>query len=214
MRSRPNTEKPINRILHLALALLIVLPGAAAWAQGAPDPAVQRIDAFYMALTGVMANGAQLGLKGRYDRLAPAIRQTFDIPAMARLSVGPAWSMMTEADQKAVTDAFERMTIANYAKNFASASGDHFTVQPMAQSRGGDKIVESALSGPGHAPVAFNYRMHETGNDWKVVDIYLNGFVSQLAVRRSDFAATVASSGAAGLVKKIDALSDRIMAGG
>jgi hypothetical protein len=46
------------------------------------------------------------------------------------------------------------------------------------------------------------------------VDIYLNGYVSQLALRRSDFASTVASSGASGLVKKINEMVDKQMAGG
>jgi phospholipid transport system substrate-binding protein len=49
---------------------------------------------------------------------------------------------------------------------------------------------------------------------WKVVDVFLNGYVSQLAVRRADFASTVASSGAPGLIKRINELVDKEMAGG
>jgi len=40
----------------------------------------------------------------------------------------------------------------------------------------------------------FNYRMHMAGDKWKVVDIYLNGTISQLALKRADFSSTVASS--------------------
>jgi hypothetical protein len=37
--------------------------------------------------------------------------------------------------------------------------------------------------------------------------------VSQLATRRSDFAATVATGGAPALIKKLDEISDKLMAG-
>jgi phospholipid transport system substrate-binding protein len=60
--------------------------------------------------------------------------------------------------------------------------------------------------------VPFNYRMRMVGDKWKVIDVYLNGYVSQVALRRADFSSTVAASGASGLVKKIDELVARQMA--
>ncbi len=133
---------------------------------------------------------------------------------MTQLTVGPPWSMISDGDKKALIDAFERMTIANYAKNFASFNGEQFVVDPMVKMRGQDKIVESKLIGSDKMVTPFNYRMHMAGDKWKVVDIYLNGTISQLALKRADFSSTVASSGAQGLVKKINALVDMQMAGG
>ena len=133
---------------------------------------------------------------------------------MTQLSVGPSWQKLSEADRKSITDAFERMTIANYAKNFASFSGEKFTVDPIVKMRNDEKIVGSNLTTASHTTVPFNYRLHMIDGKWKIVDIYLNGYVSQLALRRADFASTVASSGSAGLVKKINDLVDKQMAGG
>ncbi len=48
--------------------------------------------------------------------------------------------------------------------------------------------------------------MHEAGGSWKIIDVYLNGNISQLAQKRADFAATLSSSGAAGLTKRLNAL--------
>jgi phospholipid transport system substrate-binding protein len=55
--------------------------------------------------------------------------------------------------------------------------------------------------------------MRQSGGSWKVIDVYLNGFVSELATRRSDFAATLSSGGAPALVKKINDLADNVMKG-
>ena len=49
------------------------------------------------------------------------------------------------------------------------------------------------------------------GGSWKIIDVYLNGSISELATRRSDFGATVSSGGAPALIKKINDLSDGLM---
>ncbi len=43
------------------------------------------------------------------------------------------------------------------------------------------------------------------------MDIYLNGNISQLAQKRSDFGATLQTSGPQGLAKKINALADQTL---
>src|SRR6202047_1290835 len=50
------------------------------------------VQGLYDALLGTMKNGRTLGQSGRFTQLEPVIRRTFDIPAMARLSVGPSWA--------------------------------------------------------------------------------------------------------------------------
>ncbi len=104
------------------------------------------------------------------------------------------------------------MTVANYASNFDGYSGEKFVVDPTTQTRGQDRIVQSKLI-TGGKTIPFGYRMRQVGGTWKILDIYLNGYVSQLATQRSDFGATVAAGGAKGLEKKINALSDKLMGG-
>ena len=196
----------------IVMALLLLLaPAARAADASTPDPAAHQIEDFYAALIDTMKQGPELGLQGRYRQLTPVTRETFDLPGMAQISVGPSWQMLSEMDRNAVVDAFERLTIVNYAKNFTKYTGQKFTVDPMVKMRANDKIVESKLIAGKTIP--FNYRMRLRDGKWKVVDVFLNGYVSQIALRRADFASTVASSGAAGLVKKINDIVDKEMAG-
>jgi hypothetical protein len=46
-----------------------------------------------------------------------------------------------------------------------------------------------------------------------VIDVFLAGFTSQLALRRSEFSDTVAKEGAPGLVKKMNTVADNTMKG-
>jgi len=129
---------------------------------------------------------------------------------MTATAVGPSWASASDADKKALVDAFSRMTIANYAKNFDSYGGEKFTVEPASVARGSDHFVKSTMK-TSKETIAFNYRTHQVGSEWKITDVYLAGNISQMAQKRSDFAATLASGGPQGLAKRINALSDQML---
>jgi len=196
--------------LCFALSLALLLMAANLPAQAQPsDPAAATIQNFYDALTASMKSGGTA--KSRYEKLKPAVDQDFDISGMTALSVGPTWSSIPPADQKALIEAFDRMTIANYARNFDSYNGEKFTVEPNVVERGSDKFVKSSLKPASGDAIPFNYRMHQVDGRWKIEDIYLNGNISQLAQKRSDFGATLQASGPQGLAKKINALADQTL---
>src|SRR6266566_6691011 len=204
----------MTRFLFALLAILIGLqPAAVRAAETTADPAVRQIESFYSALLDTMKRGEQLGVQGRHRQLTPFSEEPFDLPSMSQLSVVPSWSSIPESDRQAIVDAFKRMTVANYAKNFAKFAGEQFLVEPLVKTRNADKVVESKLLSSDRSSVPFNYRMHLVGDKWKIVDIYLNGYVSQLALRRADFSSTITSSGAPGLVKKINEMIDKQMNG-
>jgi len=198
-----------------ALAMMLVLGAplaGAGRALAAPvDPAAQRIEAFDSALIDVMRGGAALGAKGRYRKLAPAVEAAFDMPVMTRFAVGPAWATMSESDHQALIKAFTRLSTASYAHNFDSFDGQHFVVDDKVETRGLDKIVQSHIIQPHAAPVALTYRMRQSADGWKIIDVYYNGTISQLTTRRADFAASLAAGGAKALLVHLDALTQKLV---
>ncbi len=206
MRSSP---KSVTLVAAAALVLCLGLAPRIVRAEGA-DPAAGQIEAFDSALLATMKEGASLGMKGRMRRLEPAVERAFNLPAMAQYTVGPAWATFSDADKTAVIEAFTRYSVANYASNFSSFSGETLSVEPKVDERGPDKLVHTKLVPVHHAPVDIVYRMRQVGGTWKIIDIFYQGSISQLTTRRSDFAATVASGGAAGLVAHLNALTEKL----
>jgi len=185
--------------------------GRAARAAEAVDPAAARIQAFYDVLLNGMKHAQDLGVQGRFEKLAPAVKETFDSATMTRVAAGPSWNKIPADKQQALIAAFERMTTASYASQFAGYSGQQFTVEPKATPRNADVIVHSRLQPANGDPVTFNYLMRGSGADWKIEDVYLDGTISQLAVRRSEFSAILASEGPDGLLSKLTAQSDGLL---
>lgn len=200
--------------LASAVAVTVTFGAAPVSAADSPlDPAVQAIKSFYATLLDTMKRGKELGLEGRAKELKPATESAFDIEEITRLSVGPSWSGIAEDQRKALVNAMERVTVFQYAKNFSKFNGEQFVVSPDAKPRSDDKIVESKLVGSDGNSVAFNYRMHPVDGHWKVVDVYLNGNISQLALRRADFSSTVQKLGPSGLVAKLNEMVDKDSSG-
>lgn len=187
-----------SRALMAATGLLLSL-GAVPVLAATPVAAIEHFNA---ATLDIMKNAKALGAEGRANRFEPAVREAFDLPAMTAFAVGPAWAGFSPADRSEVTKAFTRMTAASYAQNFTGYNGEKFTIAPATVPRGADVVVKSKIVADGK-PTEIDYRMRGSGTAWKAVDVYYEGGISQLSIRRSEFAATVASGGAAALVKKL-----------
>src|ERR1700733_58868 len=185
-------------IAAAALALVAFQPAFAA------GDAKGTGDSFDNSLLDVMKNAEKLGYKGRFDKFDPVINKVYDIPLMTRISVGPQWSTLTPDQQTKVTEAFKKLSIATYASRFDGYGGESFQITGESPANGGDDIVDTKLGRPNDEPVELNYRLRKNGDDWKIIDVYLSGTISQLANYRSEFAATLRSGGADALVALIN----------
>lgn len=201
-------KSALVRFAMLVALLFAVAPFAAR--ADAPDPAIATVQGFYDNLLDSMKAGKAAGPQGRYARMRPAVEQAFDVGTMIKFAVGPDWASASPADQKSLTEAFARMTAAQYAGNFDSFNGEKFIVDPKVEVRGTDHYVSSKLVTKDQT-VVFIYRLRQFGSSWKIIDILLDGSISQLNVYRSDFAATMKAGGAAALVRKIDELSTKAL---
>ncbi|HWA62678.1 MAG TPA: ABC transporter substrate-binding protein [Caulobacteraceae bacterium] len=189
----------------LGLAALAGVRAAAAPA----DPALLRIAALDEVLLEVMAAAEALGAQGRYRRLAPVLHALFDLPTMTQFTAGPAWNGFTPAQRQQAIAAFGRLLVAVYVRKFDHRVGERFTLDDV-ERRGEDKIVRTRLLRADASPILLSYRMRERAGDWKVIDVYY-GPISQMLMRRADFAVPVAAGGAAGLIAHMDGLSRALL---
>jgi len=200
-----------RRLLALSAAAL-GLGAVASVAAADMDPAAGKIQRFYDVLLAGMKQAKDLGVQGRFEKLAPAVQDTFDMPTMTRVACGPEWGKIAADKQQALVEAFQRMTTASYASQFNDYSGQQFVVDPQVKPRNEDVIVHSELTRSDADPVVFNYLMRRVGGeDWKIEDVYLDGTISQLAVRRSEFTAILGSEGADGLLSKLRGQGDEML---
>jgi phospholipid transport system substrate-binding protein len=181
------------------------IPGAAATTPG-PSAVVQR---FYGELLDVMQHAAALGPKGRYQKLEAAVLSTFDVPFMARLSIGPTWYTLTPEQKRSATTAYGRYVGAVYAVRFDGYSGQKFEVLGEERIKHGTLVKTQIIKASGE-PVSINYVMHDNDIAWQIRDVYIGDAISELATRRSEFAAILRSGGIGGLIASLNQKADAL----
>ena len=193
----------------LLLALLLAVPaasGAEEGSAGASEAApIQVVEKLHGVLIGVMKQADALGYQGRYDRLAPVLTELFDLPFMAEKSVGRYWKSASADERRKLVDTFTRFTIANYAGRFDGWSGQSFQTLGVEPSARGTKLVRTHLDEPDDEGVDLDYRLRQDDRGgWRIVDVYLNGTVSELALRRSEYSSLIQREGFDALLVKLD----------
>jgi phospholipid transport system substrate-binding protein len=193
--------------VSLAIITALVAFGSLPLRAQTPSAAAARIQTYYQELMPTIQQSGRLSVRERDKRFGPAITAAFDLATMTRLAVGPAWKNFSDAQRATVQEAFTRFIVADYASQINNYSGEQFIVDPQTspESRGGGEIVKTRLLQPGGRTVNINYLVR----GGRVIDVYLNGTISDLATRRDEFASIIASGGADGLIKR---LQDRTQA--
>ena len=201
--STMRTRKAAGLAVLMALALL---PQATLAAPASGSATVQGL---YDTLLSTMKNGRTLGESGRFVQLEPVVRRTFDIATMARLSVGSSWAAMSEGQRQQVIDGFGRYISAIYADRFDSYSGQKLQVTDEQPAAAGTMVHSQIVKANGE-PVKVDYLMRKNGDSWLIADIYLDGAISEVATRRSEFAAILRNEGIDGLIAALNRKADML----
>ena len=162
---------------------------------------IERLNA---TLLKIMQNADRLGYAGRYAEMAPTVSESFDIAYMAEQAAGSYWKSLTEAQRKSLADAFDRFTIASYAARFNGYSGQKFVVLGEAPGAANSMMVRNQLvKGNGEA-ISIDYALKQNSEKWRIVDVYLKGRFSELAVRRGEYTSAIKSQGISYLIEQIE----------
>jgi phospholipid transport system substrate-binding protein len=192
---------PSARAWIALLGLLLASSVCLAAEEASPTAVVESL---HNALISSMKSSDEVGYQARYDKLDPVIESTFDLEFMAEKSVGRHWKDLGPEDRKRWSEAFERMTTANYAGRFVGYTGQHFETLGQEPAAHDTVVVRSKLIDPGGDDVQLNYRLRETPAGWRIVDVYLNGTVSELALRRSEYSSVLQRDGFETLLAELD----------
>ena len=161
------------------------------------------IDAFHAALIHVMQQEDEMDFADRRRHLEPFVVQDFDSTFMTRVASGSHWKGFSDEQKAALTDLFREMTLANYASRFHGYSGQRFETLSQKEVRGGRLFVRTRLVKADGDDVRIDYLMRSRDEAWLIIDVYVDGKFSELAMRRSEFSPIVRDKGYEGLLAVI-----------
>jgi phospholipid transport system substrate-binding protein len=119
--------------------------------------------------------------------------------------------MRRDAQRQLVTESLGRYISAIYADRFDSYAGQKLQVTGEQPAAAGVMVRSQIVKTNGEL-VTVDYMMHRSGNSWLISDIYLDGAISKVATRHSEFAAILKSQGIDGLIAALNRKADILTA--
>ncbi len=191
--------------MRLIIALVLVAAVAFAPSLRADEtPAQTVVQSLHDALLDVMQAADALGFDGRRDYLDPVMSEVFDMPLIARASVGSHWRKASDIEKQRLVKIIARLSVSTYASRFDGFSGESFRILSEEPAPRGTRLVGTEIVKADGDPVRLDYLVRESNDGWRIVDVYLDGFYSELALRRADYASTLSASGFHGLIAQLE----------
>ena len=199
-------SKPLIPTFILLAALVASSPSKAE-----DTGATTVVDTFHEALLDTMQSAKKLGIKGRYEILAPTIEGSFDLHTTVRVATGKAWRKASSSEKNQLVDAFRHWSISTYASQFSGYSGQSFKTHGERAGPQRTQLVKTDIVRPGKKPVGLTYVLKQKEKKWRIVDVLLENSISQLAVRRSEYRGILQNGGLMHLVDTLKALSNKLL---
>lgn len=207
------------RLWLAALAAFALYAGGQVLAQtneartGEPAAVVAQ---FHDALLDVWKDADKSPAAERFDRLAPAVKQAFDLQRMMRGAAGSSWGKATPEQRVQLVEAFTRYSVATYVDRFDAYDGQTFQTigtQPVAEDQ---VLVETRIVQPSAEPVSLTYVMNREADQWRIVDVryvYEGKAGNEIPRLHGEFRQTLRTGGPDLLVERLNALADQRLAG-
>jgi len=191
-------------MVPVLLVSLQAAPVRAEETEAGADAARATVERLYATILEVMQRGEQLAYEGRYAELDPVIRQSYDLPFMSAKTLGRYWRDLSEEDRERWVSTFSRLTISTYADRFDKYSGQQFEVLAVEPSSHETLMVRTRIVPVGEKPVDLDYRLRGADGSWRVIDVFMNGTVSELALRRSEYSSVFKRDGFESLLTSLE----------
>lgn len=189
----------------VAATLLATFAAPAGEEPLAPRAAIEYLQAELLAC---MKSGGSVA--ERVERLTPVVEKTHDLPYISRVVLGSRWRGMEKETQSEFVKLFGRFCVASYASNFGSWDGQRFEIVGEETPKEGQSLIRTKIVGDEEHTL--DYLLVERDGRWRIANVVADG-VSDLALKRAEYSSIWEAEGYEGLVAKLSAKIDEIMAG-
>lgn len=177
------------------------------------DAARALIAQYQSALLQVMRNADAMDTAARAATLEPTLRRTYDYARMARASAGRAWREADAKTQAAMVEVFAAYSAAVHANRFDGYGGERFEILGTQAGPGGTTMVNTRIVKRDGEAVPIGYVIAETTDGPRIADVLLNGTVSEVALRRSEWSSIAGREGLGGLAMALQKKAAAMLGG-
>tara|TARA_B100000686_G_scaffold353376_1_gene458744 strand:+ start:1697 stop:2320 length:624 start_codon:yes stop_codon:yes gene_type:complete len=152
----------------------------------------------------------ELPIENRAERQAGfrnLVQRDFDMPTIVRLVLGRHWRAATTGQKARFSTAFLTHLISVYSDGLGMYDGQILEIEKSAPLTERDTVVFTHISREGALPLRLDWRVRQTNEGLKVIDIATEG-VSMVTTKRSEFTSLVAREGLEALISRLENMNN------
>ena len=145
-----------------------------------------------------------------YDMVDQLIIPRFDFISMSKWVLGKHWKQASEEQRSEFIIQFKELLVRTYARALLEYSGQEIKYFPVEQNPESNlAVVRTELTSKSSAQLPILYRMHQKNEEWKVVDVSVDG-VSLVTTYRGSFATQIKKNGFDSLLNELSKKNARL----
>lgn len=138
-----------------------------------------------------------------YNLVSELIFPHFDFPIMAQWVLGSHWKDASEATRKEFIEQFRKLLVRTYATALLEFSNQTISYPDAEDTQKGKTVlVRQSIGQTGSEPIVLGYRLHRPSEQWKVLDVAVDG-VSLVKTYRASFVSIIKEGGVEGLISSL-----------
>ncbi len=185
-------------VFRRPLGCLVVALGMMVGLGSAPHAAVStNPSAFIEGLASQTLKILDQHLPGaeRETRFKALLRENFDMSRISRFALGRYWLTASAQEKAEYQKLLPDYVARSYSNRFADYAGETLKVTGTRSVSQDTAVVRSRIESPhGRPPINVEWRVVQAGNDFRIVDVVVDG-VSLVLTHREEFAAVIEREG-------------------
>ena len=131
-----------------------------------------------------------------------AVKNSYDLEKMGKIIIGVDWKQMDTNTQKEFINVFKRFISVNYFRRFNKINELNFENQTVTDIENKFKLARVILTAD-KEKFKIDYLLGFKNEKWKIFDVLIDGSISEVATKKSDFKKIIKEEGVSGLVKNL-----------
>jgi len=200
-----------RRVVGILIAVLLIIPFSTLRIEAAESSPAVVVSGFQALLIDTMKAASSTTVRERYEMLRPGVEKSFHLALMTQIATGHHWKSATKNERIEVARAFLRMSVSTLATLFDGYDGEQFKYRTVKDGPSKTSLVITDLIKSDNSKINITYVTRKFRAGWRIIDIVVDGGISELKVRQSEYNQVLKQHGIPGLVNLLNDKADELM---
>ncbi len=141
--------------------------------------------------------------KDSFRLIKEVVEKTYDSKKMGKMIVGKKWIKLDVKEKEKFILVFEKFIVTNYLRRFSKIvklDFDHIKIKVIGKKF---RLAKFLLKADNEI-IKLDYLLHKKDEKWKIIDVLIDGSISEIATKKSDFKKIINEKGIAGLISNLE----------